>query len=515
MAEIDDAARTAPGPAATAVAVCPFLHLEHDPSTSASFAHEAHACFKVLPPARVIARVQERFCLAERYPRCPLYRDEVSRPPRPEVRWPRFDRRQVVSLLIFAMLMPAVLGAALALLVDDDPPSSAALVSVGTEGQAGEQDVLASVATEAGAAAAASSAAGWPDATGGSEPTALEKLRGWSRVALYDVLPGDTLWALALVYETTVEAIIAYNGFADDEIFAGQRIEIPAGFIRSLDEVAASSGEAVTEPEVSEGGVEEAGSSAVEGTLASLVEQQGAIGALRAWPRVADYTIVAGDSLSVIAAEFATSAAAIAVLNDVRGGELFIGSALRIPVGFDVDLSGAGPPIDEPLALLRNWPSLLEYHVVQGDALFSIADEFGTTPEAVALYNGLDGTVVVLGQTLTVPLNFEVPLPELEPVVMETLRQDGAGGAGRIDDGDLAALLVGVPDDPVIALRLWRNRTTYTTQPGDSLFAIASDFNTGVEAIRVINGLLRGDLLQIGVPLEVPVGFQRVLDANP
>jgi LysM repeat protein len=230
---------------------------------------------------------------------------------------------------------------------------------------------------------------------------------------------------------------------------------------------------------------------------------------------VADYTIVAGDSLSVIAAEFATSAAAIAVLNDVRGAELFIGSALRIPVGFDVDLSGAGPPIDEPLVLLRNWPSLLEYHVAQGDVLSFIADEFGTTPEAVALYNGLAGNVVVLGQTLIVPLNFEVPLPELEPVVMEMLRQDGAGGVGRVDDDDLAALLVGVPDDPVIALRLWRDRTTYTTQAGDSLFAIASDFQTSVDAIRVLNGLLPGALLQIGVPLEVPVGFQRVFDANP
>ena len=60
MADIDDAASETPGPTPTAEAVCPFLHLEHDPSTSASFVHEAHACFKALPPAPVIARVQER-----------------------------------------------------------------------------------------------------------------------------------------------------------------------------------------------------------------------------------------------------------------------------------------------------------------------------------------------------------------------------------------------------------------------------------------------------------------------
>ncbi len=517
MAEIDDAARTAPGSAATTVAVCPFLHLEHDPSTSASFAHESHACFKVLPPATVIARVQERFCLSAGYARCPLYRDEVSRPPRPGMRLPRFETRQVVSLVAFAVLMPALLGAGLALLTDDDPPSRAASVTATTTGLLVDEDGLASSLREDGQDPGSQAAAA---TAGGSEPTALEALRGWSRVALYDVRSGDTLSALALAYDTTVEAIVVYNGFPNDEIFEGQRIEIPSGFMRGLSEARGSSDEAVSEievvvePEASESDGAGAGAPAGEGSLAALVEQHGAIGALRAWTAVAAYTILAGDSLSLVAAEFATSAEAIAVLNDLQGGELFIGAVLQIPAGFDIDLKGGGPPIDEPLVVLRNWPTLLEYRVAQGDALSFIADEFGTTPEAVAQYNGLEGNLVVLGQTLIVPLNFELPLPELEPV-REKLLQDGPGGVGRVDDDDLAAILVGVPDDPVIALRLWRDRTTYTPRSGDSLFAIADDFNTSVDAIRVLNGLLRGEFLQIGVPLEVPVGFKRVLEANP
>jgi LysM repeat protein len=44
----------------------------------------------------------------------------------------------------------------------------------------------------------------------------------------YTIQPGDTLWELALEYETTVEAIMAVNpGIEPDNLLVGEMIAIP------------------------------------------------------------------------------------------------------------------------------------------------------------------------------------------------------------------------------------------------------------------------------------------------
>lgn len=45
----------------------------------------------------------------------------------------------------------------------------------------------------------------------------------------YKVKTGDTLWALARKYDTTVEAIQEANGMSGTTIYVGETIEIPVG----------------------------------------------------------------------------------------------------------------------------------------------------------------------------------------------------------------------------------------------------------------------------------------------
>ncbi len=58
-------------------------------------------------------------------------------------------------------------------------------------------------------------------------PAGQPDFPGTTNGFLYRVSPGDQLWYLARVYNTTVEAIIRTNHLVSDQIFAGQTLVIP------------------------------------------------------------------------------------------------------------------------------------------------------------------------------------------------------------------------------------------------------------------------------------------------
>lgn len=99
-------------------------------------------------------------------------------------------------------------------------------------------------------------------------------------------------------------------------------------------------------------------------------------------------------------------------------------------------------------------PGTLQYTVVAGDTLWSIARRYGTTVEAIKALNGLSGDLLQIGQALKIP-----------------------SGQG-----------VGIP---------------YTVVAGDTLWAIARRFQTTVEELKRLNGLA-GDEIQVGQTLWIP-----------
>ncbi len=98
------------------------------------------------------------------------------------------------------------------------------------------------------------------------------------------------------------------------------------------------------------------------------------------------------------------------------------------------------------------------YTVQKGDTLWSIAQKFNTTVDALRTANNLTSNVLQIGQVLIIPRNQDTP--------MDTI--------------------------------------TYTVQRGDSLWKIANQFNTTVNTIRDLNHLTT-DILQIGQVLQIPV----------
>ena len=111
--------------------------------------------------------------------------------------------------------------------------------------------------------------------------------------------------------------------------------------------------------------------------------------------------------------------------------------------------------------------------VAPGDSLLSIAAAFETTVEAIVRQNGLaDEHTIYSGQRLEIPLVLR-PVPGLGAT-------DGSGGPALVP---------------------------WTVGPGDSLSALARDFDTTTTAIAAVNAL-PGDALIIGQLLGIPEGWR-------
>jgi len=168
-----------------------------------------------------------------------------------------------------------------------------------------------------------------------------------STTTSYTVVAGDTLYNIAQSFGITLQALYDANPQLNgsSEIFPGQVLSIP--------------GQAVSNP----------------GTTNT-------------------YTVVAGDTLSKIAASFGITLQALRDANpQLDGGDLIeVGQVLNIPSGTTTTTT---------------------YTVVAGDTLYNIAQAFGITLQALRDANPqLQGSnLIVPGQVLTIPSGGTPPPP--------------------------------------------------------------------------------------------------------
>ncbi|MGI6112923.1 MAG: LysM peptidoglycan-binding domain-containing protein [Mahellales bacterium] len=160
----------------------------------------------------------------------------------------------------------------------------------------------------------------------------------------YIIQAGDTLFALARRFNTTVDAIIRLNpGIDPQSLRIGQRICIPG------------------------------------------VPSPGACP-----PGTFPYIIQAGDTFFSLAQRFGTTVDAIIRANPgVDPNRLMIGQRICIP--------GVPPPGACP-------PGTFPYIIRAGDTFFSLAQRFGTTVDAIIRANpGVDPNRLMIGQRICIP----------------------------------------------------------------------------------------------------------------
>ncbi len=157
---------------------------------------------------------------------------------------------------------------------------------------------------------------------------------------VYVVQNGDTLYSIALRYDTTPNAIINKNNLTSSVLTIGQQLVIPA------------------DPE----------STGQEDITTSNT-----------------YVVQNGDTLYSISRMYGVSVDDIKNVNNLNSNILTIGQVLTIPDG------SSGSTISNL------------YVVQKGDSLWSIANKFGVSINQIRMINNLTSDILSIGQTLIIP----------------------------------------------------------------------------------------------------------------
>ena len=259
---------------------------------------------------------------------------------------------------------------------------------------------------------------------------------------LYTVKKGDTLYSIANRFNTTVQALKSLNNLTSNILTIGQTLKIPTS---------------------------------EENTQTT-------------------YTVKSGDTLYSIANRFNTTVQAIKSLNNLTSNTLTIGQILKIPTT-DNNLPEEGTD---------------EYTIQSGDSLYSIAQKFNTTVNDLIEYNQLATTIIQPGQVLKIP---KVSSTNIVYTVKsgDTLYSIANNYGVSVDAikklNNLTSNILSIgqqlyiPKDSVVEET---DFVVYEVKPGDTLYSIAKKYNTTPEAIKNYNNLT-SNLLTINQVLQIPV----------
>lgn len=163
----------------------------------------------------------------------------------------------------------------------------------------------------------------------------------------YVVQKGDSLWSIANANNTTIDELANLNDLATNTIYVGQVLQIP-----------------------------NTGNSGVETPDMDTV-----------------YIVQKGDTLYSIALKYNTTPTAIINKNNLTSNILSVGQTLTIPG--DVESTG-----DDDDVINTN-----TYIVQRGDSLYSISMAYGVSVDDLKRANNLSSDVLSIGQLLIIPTN--------------------------------------------------------------------------------------------------------------
>ena len=192
------------------------------------------------------------------------------------------------------------------------------------------------------------------------------------------------------------------------------------------------------------------------------------------------YRIRRGDNLSRIAKRFKTRVSKIKEMNGIRGHRITAGDQILVP-GVPAATTAQRAKLAQSRRA-RTTPASshqpagfneVSYVVQRGDNLWTIARKLDTRVRYIKERNKV-GTNNLLkpGDSLLVPVPYYA-----------------AATDGSADEGENQEALVKTSQNGV---------TRYTVQDGDSLYSIAKQFNTSVDALLTWNNLDEGNYLQPG-----------------
>lgn len=160
---------------------------------------------------------------------------------------------------------------------------------------------------------------------------------------IYIVKPNDTLYSISKQYNIPINEIKSFNNITSDKLSVGQIIKIPESV-------------SIVTPNEEE-----------------IINEEGV------------YVVQKGDTLYSIAKKFNTTVDNLKNLNSLIEDVLKIGMNLVVPGS--------------------NIGDIIVHKVISGDSLWSLANKYNTTVDAIKQLNNLVSDLLVVGQDLQVKRN--------------------------------------------------------------------------------------------------------------
>ncbi len=213
------------------------------------------------------------------------------------------------------------------------------------------------------------------------------------------------------------------------------------------------------------------------------------------------YTVIAGDSLWSIAKKLNTTVEQLKQLNNLSSNLLTIGQVLKIPTAIEEEPTG-----DYKI-----------YIVQSGDSLYQIANKNNTTVSKLLELNNLTSTSLSIGQQIKIPIvaaetggdyiNYTVKsgdslyqIASKYNTTVDTLKSLNSLNTTLLSIGQI----IKIPIVPIQEEVPATDYIEYKVQLGDSLYKIASKYGLSVDEIKKFNNLT-SELLSIGQIIKVPI----------
>ncbi|WP_203555109.1 LysM peptidoglycan-binding domain-containing protein [Bacillus sp. B15-48] len=376
-----------------------------------------------------------------------------------------------------------------------------------------------------------------PTSAAAQLPTNGSHQNGPSSSSIYHyVNSGETLWILSRQFNTTVQDIKRANNLTSDVLNINQRMVIPKAFhtVKQGDYLSVLARDygttvsAIREANQLQSDAVRLGQTLVIPMSFNLTQQS--VGVVQQQDSTKQqtvtrtYTVVSGDSLSVIAQRLGVTTQSLREANQLTTDVIRVGQVLTIP-----GTNATPAPTPTQSTAERT------YTVVSGDSLSVIAQRFGVSTQSLREANQLTTDVIRVGQVLTIPGTTVTPVPTPTPtssqstvertytvvsgdslsviaqrfgVTTESLRKENHLTTDVIRIGQVLTIpgnIQGAATTPEVK-EAERKTFTYRVVSGDSLSVIAAKFGVSADAIRSANQL-KTDTLQIGQTLTIQNGL--------
>ena len=201
------------------------------------------------------------------------------------------------------------------------------------------------------------------------------------------------------------------------------------------------------------------------------------------------YTVKSGDSLWSISRKFGVSVSELKEANNLSSNLLSIGQNLIIP--------GKVPEKESD-----------EYVVQKGDTLYSIARKFNTTVDNLKSLNNITTDSLAIGQILKIPGEESIKentytvkkgdslysIARANNTTVDKLKNINNLTSNNLSIGQVLKLPSGDTT---------KDNVVYTVKKGDSLYSIAHEYGTTVDALKKLNNIT-SNTLSIGQKLLLP-----------